>query len=48
MLERGPEAMLSIRNFGEKSLQELKERLLEKGYFEEETEDESEAVEEAK
>lgn len=48
MLERGPEAMLSIRNFGEKSLHELKERLQEKGYFEEETEEESEAVVEAK
>jgi DNA-directed RNA polymerase subunit alpha len=48
MLERGPEAMLSIRNFGEKSLQELKERLQEKGYLEEATEEESEAVVEAK
>jgi DNA-directed RNA polymerase subunit alpha len=35
MLEKGPEAMLSIRNFGEKSLDELKERLREKGYLEE-------------
>lgn len=35
MLEKGPEAMLSIRNFGEKSLDELKERLTEKGYLEE-------------
>jgi DNA-directed RNA polymerase subunit alpha len=34
MLEKGPEAMLSIRNFGEKSLDELKERLREKGYLE--------------
>ena len=33
MLEKGPEAMLSIRNFGEKSLDELKERLREKGYL---------------
>jgi len=48
MLERGPEAMLSIRNFGEKSLLELKERLQEKGYFEEDSEDESEVVVEAK
>jgi DNA-directed RNA polymerase subunit alpha len=48
MLERGPDAMLSIRNFGEKSLHELKERLQEKGYFEEETEEESEAIVEAK
>ena len=36
MLEKGAEAMLSIRNFGEKSLEELKERLREKGYLEEE------------
>jgi DNA-directed RNA polymerase subunit alpha len=34
MLDKGPEAMLSIRNFGEKSLDELKERLAEKGYLE--------------
>jgi len=33
MLDKGPEAMLSIRNFGEKSLDELKERLREKGYL---------------
>jgi DNA-directed RNA polymerase subunit alpha len=33
MLEKGPEAMLSIRNFGDKSLDELKERLREKGYL---------------
>lgn len=33
MLEKGPEAMLSIRNFGEKSLEELQERLREKGYL---------------
>jgi DNA-directed RNA polymerase subunit alpha len=38
MLEKGPEAMLSIRNFGEKSLDELKERLREKGYLEEQAE----------
>ena len=40
MLERGAEAMLSIRNFGEKSLMELKERLLEKGYLTDEVEEE--------
>ncbi len=33
MLEKGPEAMLSIRNFGEKSLDELKDRLTEKEYL---------------
>lgn len=38
MLDKGPEAMLAIRNFGEKSLEELKERLHEKGYLEEEEE----------
>jgi DNA-directed RNA polymerase subunit alpha len=49
MLEKGPEAMLSIRNFGEKSLDELKERLREKGYLEdqgEEAEKEAESAEE--
>lgn len=39
MLEKGPEAMLAIRNFGEKSLEELKERLHEKGYLEDEEEE---------
>lgn len=34
MLEKGSEAMLSIRNFGEKSLTELRARLGEKGYLE--------------
>ena len=34
MLDRGPDAMLAIRNFGEKSLDELQEKLLEKGYLE--------------
>jgi len=33
MLERGEEAMLTIRNFGEKSLAELKERLDAKGFM---------------
>ena len=36
MLEKGQDAMLSIRNFGEKSLDELKERLREKGYLSDE------------
>lgn len=40
MLEKGPEAMLSIRNFGEKSLDELRERLIEKDYLEEESDEE--------
>jgi DNA-directed RNA polymerase subunit alpha len=33
MLERGEDAMLTIRNFGEKSLVELKERLREKDFL---------------
>jgi DNA-directed RNA polymerase subunit alpha len=40
LLERGDDALLTIRNFGEKSLAELKERLQEKGFWEE-GEDES-------
>ncbi len=36
MLDRGADAMLSIRNFGEKSLLELRERLQEKGYLDDE------------
>ncbi len=43
MLEKGEEAMLSIRNFGEKSLDELKERLTEKGYMEDGTEEAAES-----
>lgn len=33
MLNRGPDAMLAIRNFGEKSLDELVDKLKEKGYL---------------
>jgi DNA-directed RNA polymerase subunit alpha len=33
MLNRGPDAMLAIRNFGEKSLDELVSKLKEKGYL---------------
>jgi DNA-directed RNA polymerase subunit alpha len=33
MLDKGPDAMLAIRNFGEKSLDELVQRLKEKGYL---------------
>jgi DNA-directed RNA polymerase subunit alpha len=36
MLEKGEETMLAIRNFGEKSLQELKAQLREKGYLDDE------------
>ncbi len=39
MLERGQDAMLAIRNFGEKSLSELKQKLKEKGYPVDETEE---------
>jgi len=35
MLEKGQDAMLAIRNFGEKSLTELREKLVEKGYLRE-------------
>ncbi len=38
MLKRGPDAMLAIRNFGEKSLDELVDKLREKGYLSEGTE----------
>lgn len=38
MLERGPDAMLAIRNFGEKSLDELVAKLKEKGYLPSEAE----------
>ncbi len=40
LLEKGEDAILSIRNFGEKSLAELKEKMSEKGFLEEEEEDE--------
>ncbi len=33
MLNRGPDAMLAIRNFGEKSLDELEQKLSEKNYW---------------
>jgi len=42
LLEKGEEAVMSIRNFGEKSLDELREKMTEKGYLKDE-EDESEA-----
>jgi len=47
MLEKGQEAMLSIRNFGEKSLDELRDRLKEKGYLETEDEEDAEPAAEA-
>jgi len=36
LLEKGDEAVLSIRNFGDKSLVELKAKMIEKGYIEQE------------
>ena len=41
MLQRGQDAMLAIRNFGEKSLDELVDKLKEKNYWPLEDEDES-------
>ena len=38
MLDRGEETMLAIRNFGEKSLDELKQQLRDKGFLEDEEE----------
>ncbi len=35
LLDKGDEAILAIRNFGEKSLEELKEKMAEKGFWEE-------------
>ena len=40
MLDKGEETMLAIRNFGDKSLQELKTQLDAKGFLEEEEEEE--------
>ncbi len=36
LLEKGDEAVMSIRNFGEKSLTELRQKMIEKGYLEDE------------
>ena len=33
LLEKGEEAIMSIRNFGEKSLDELRVKMVEKGYL---------------
>lgn len=40
LLEKGDEAVMSIRNFGEKSLQELRQKMQEKGYLDDEEENE--------
>jgi len=42
LLEKGDEAVMSIRNFGEKSLEELVTKMKEKGYLQEEEETEVE------
>lgn len=40
LLEKGNEAVMSIRNFGEKSLDELRQKMQEKGFLQDETETE--------
>ena len=42
LLEKGDEAVMSIRNFGEKSLDELRAKMREKGYLQDEDENEAE------
>ena len=42
LLEKGDEAVMSIRNFGEKSLDELRTKMGEKGYLDDEEENEAE------
>jgi len=42
LLEKGEEAVMSIRNFGEKSLEELRLKMREKGYLRDEAEKEAE------
>jgi len=42
LLEKGDQAVMSIRNFGEKSLDELRQRMIEKGYMKDETQKELE------
>jgi DNA-directed RNA polymerase subunit alpha len=42
LMDKGEEAVLSIRNFGDKSLQELHQKMAEKGYLLNEVEEETE------
>ncbi len=42
LLEKGDEAVMSIRNFGEKSLEELRQKMREKGYLKEDEDEEEE------
>jgi len=36
LLDKGDEAVMSIRNFGEKSLDELRQKMSEKGFLQDE------------
>ena len=36
LLDKGEEAVMSIRNFGEKSLDELRDKMREKGFLQDE------------
>ena len=42
LLDKGEQAVMSIRNFGEKSLDELRTKMYEKGYLKDEVKKESE------
>jgi DNA-directed RNA polymerase subunit alpha len=42
LLEKGDEAVMSIRNFGEKSLDELRQKMREKGYIRDDDDNEAE------
>ncbi len=42
LLEKGDEAVMSIRNFGEKSLEELRQKMHEKGYIQDNSDSEAE------
>ena len=42
LLDKGDQAVMSIRNFGEKSLDELRLRMVEKGYMDDDTQEELE------
>jgi len=42
LLDKGEDAVMSIRNFGEKSLQELSQKMQEKGYLQTDEEEETE------
>jgi DNA-directed RNA polymerase subunit alpha len=43
LLEKGDETVMSIRNFGEKSLSELREKMQEKGYIKDDSDDSDES-----